>query len=139
MHNVDDMAAKSPHVFEKYVDFGNPAAALCTRVREIRRIRKSSGEFRDPAAALRLHFAHAFSALRVFDPGCPWMALGGPRRGWGVGQAGAGRGSGQKARISRVRAPSAIVQSTFKHEMCVFLERGRIFPASDDSNLLLAP
>ena len=74
------------YVFEKYDEFGARAAALCTHVRGILRIRSSNGrtlhtcsrnttnsklerlhfahvfekynEFGDPAAAVRLHFAH---------------------------------------------------------------------------------
>ena len=31
------------HMFEKYIEFGDPAAVVCTRVRVIRRIRSSNG------------------------------------------------------------------------------------------------
>ena len=41
MQNVDDMAAESPHVFEKYDEFATRMPVLCTRVREIRRLRRS--------------------------------------------------------------------------------------------------
>ena len=43
MQNVDDMVAKSPHVFEKYGEFAAIIRVLCARVREIRRLCHKSG------------------------------------------------------------------------------------------------
>ena len=43
MQNVNDMAAESLHVFEKYDEFAARTRVLCTRVREIRRLSRRSG------------------------------------------------------------------------------------------------
>ena len=43
MQNVDDMAAKSSHVFENYGEFGAIINVFCARVQEIRRLSRRSG------------------------------------------------------------------------------------------------
>ena len=66
------------HVFEKYSEFGDPAAAICTRVRGIRRIRSSSGSALHTCSRnttnselKRLHFAHVFEKYDEFGARAP--------------------------------------------------------------------
>ena len=60
-------------MFAEYNEFGNPAAALCTRVRGIRRIRKSSGCILHTCSnnttnldLERQHFAYVFEEYDEF-------------------------------------------------------------------------
>ena len=69
------------HVFAKYDECGAQAAALCTRVREIRRIRRSSGctlrtcsRNTTNSKLQRLHFAHVFGKNDKFAARMPYFA-----------------------------------------------------------------